>query len=142
MINVKKRITWSSTAQKIKTLGTDVIMQNTSIQRVKSTQFLGVIIDNKLRWDDHITYVKNKILKSLGILYKIRRYLDNTTLTNMYYSFVFLYLIYCVKIWESSIKSYLDPPVKIQTKCIRTISFLEYLTPSEPLFQKLNILNL
>ena len=93
MINVKKRITWSSTAQKIKTLGTDVIMQNTSIQCVKSTKFLGVIIDNKLRWDDHITYVKNKILKSLGILYKIRRYLNNTTLTNMYYSFVFLYLI-------------------------------------------------
>ena len=39
---------------KIKTLGTDVIMQNTSIQCVKSTQFLRVIIDNKLRWNDHI----------------------------------------------------------------------------------------
>ena len=60
---------------KIKTLGTDVIMQNTSIQCVKSTQFLGIIIDNKLRWNDHITYVKNKISKSLGILYKI---LDDT----------------------------------------------------------------
>ena len=27
-----------------------------------------VIIDNKLRWNDHIAYVKNKISKSLGIL--------------------------------------------------------------------------
>ena len=61
---------------KIKTPGTDVIKQNTSIQCVKSTKFLGVIIDNKLRWNDHITYVKNKISKSLGILYKIRRYLN------------------------------------------------------------------
>ena len=95
-----------------------IIMQNTSIQCVKSTKFLGVIIDNKLRWNDHITYVKNKISKSLGILYKIRRYLDNTTLTNMYYSFVFPYLIYCVEIWGSSLKSYLDPLVKIQKKCI------------------------
>ena len=60
-------------------------MQNTSIQCVKSTKLLGVIIDNKLKWNDHIKYVKNKILKSLGIPYKIRRYLDNTTLTNMYY---------------------------------------------------------
>ena len=100
-------------------LGTDVIMQNTSIQCVKSTKFLGVIIDNKLRSNDHITYVKNKFSKSLGILYKIRRYLDNTTLTNMYYSFVFPYLIYCVEIWESSLKSYLNPLVKIQKKCIR-----------------------
>ena len=63
------------------------------------------------------------------------------TLTNMYYSFVFPYLINCVEIWGSSLKSYLDPLVKIQKKCIRTISFSEYLAPSEPLFQKLNILN-
>ena len=27
----------------------------------------------------------------------------------MYYSFVFPYLIYCVEIWGSSLKSYLDP---------------------------------
>ena len=46
---------------------TDVIMQNTSIQYVKSTQFLEDIMDNKLRWNDHITYVTNKISKSLGI---------------------------------------------------------------------------
>ena len=58
----------------------------------------------------------------------------------MYYSFVFPYLIYCVEIWGSSLKSYLDPLVKIQKKRIRTISFSEYLAPSEPLFQKLNIL--
>ena len=135
MINVKKTQYMVFHRAKIKTLGTDVIMQNTSIQCVKSTQFLGVIMD------DHITNVKNKISKFLGILYKIRRYLDNTTLTNMYYSFVFPYLIYCVEIWGSSLKSYLDPLVKIQKKCIRTISLSEYLAPSEQLFQKLNILN-
>ena len=43
-------------------------------------------------------------------------------MTNMYYSFVFPYLTYCVEIWGSSFKSYLDPLVK----CIRTISFSEY----------------
>ena len=58
----------------------------------------------------------------------------------MYYSFVFPYLIFCVEIWGSSFKSYLDPLVKIQKKCIRTIFFSEYLAPTEPLFQKLNIL--
>ena len=58
---------------KIKTLGTDVIMQNTSIQCVKSTKFLGVIIDNKLRWNDHITYVKN-IHLFFYILYIVLRY--------------------------------------------------------------------
>ena len=60
----------------------------------------------------------------------------------MYYAFIFPYLIYCIVIWGSSLKSYLDPLVKIQKKCIRTILFSEYLAPSEPLLQKLYTLNL
>ena len=87
MINVKKEHYMVFQRAKIKILRTDVIMQNTSIRCVKSTKFLRVIIDNKLRWNDHITYVKKKS-KSLGILYKIRRYLDNTTLTNNYVLFI------------------------------------------------------
>ena len=87
------------------------------------------------------SHILKKKSKSLGILYKIRQYLDNTILTNMYCSFGFPYLLYCVEIWGSSVKSYLDPLVKILKICIRTISFSEYLAPLEQLFQRLNILN-
>ena len=44
-------------------------MENTLIQCVKSTTFIGVIIDNKLRWNDHITHVKNKISTFLGTFF-------------------------------------------------------------------------
>ena len=43
---------------------------------VNNTKFLGVIIDSKLNWSDHITNIKNKISKSIGILTKIRRFLN------------------------------------------------------------------
>ena len=42
----------------------------------KSTQFLEVINYNKLRLNNHIIYVKNAILKSLGIFTKLD---DSTT---------------------------------------------------------------
>ena len=83
----------------------------------------------------HYKVCKKTISKSLGMLYKIRRYLDKTTLTNMYYSFVFIYLIYCVELWGSYLKSYFDRLVKIQKKCIRTISFSEYLAPQSRYFK-------
>ena len=54
------------------------------ISHVTSTQFLGVIIDDKLKWNFHIIYMKNKIAKSNGILYKIRNFLDRKTLTHLY----------------------------------------------------------
>ena len=41
-----------------------------NVTYARNTKFLGVIIDNKLRWSDHITYTKNKIAKSIGIIYK------------------------------------------------------------------------
>ena len=66
---------------------------------VKNTKFLGVIIDSKLNWSDHIAYIKNKISKSIGILTKIRRFLNKKTLRNIYFSFVYLYLTYCVEVW-------------------------------------------
>ena len=47
-----------------------------NLANVNNTKFLGVIIDSKLNWSDHIRYIKNKISKSIGILTKIRRFLN------------------------------------------------------------------
>ena len=68
------------------------------VQYVTTTTFLGVIVDNKLKWNDHTIYIKNKILKSIGIICKMRQYLDRTTLKILYYTFFFSYLIYCCEI--------------------------------------------
>ena len=46
--------------------------------------------------------MKNKIVKSNDILYKIRNFLDRKTLTHLYNSFVFPYLIYRVEVWSNS----------------------------------------
>ena len=49
-------------------------MQNDALTCITITKFLGVIIDNEFKWNNHITYDKSKISKSIGILYKIRRF--------------------------------------------------------------------
>ena len=71
---------------------------NNVIDEVKSTKFLGIIIDDKLMWTELIQYIKNKISKSIGNLIKIRPYLDKVTLRNLYFTFVYPYLIYCVEV--------------------------------------------
>ena len=45
-----------------------------------------------------IIYMKNKIAKSNGILYKIRNFLDRKTLTHLYNSFVLPYLVYGIEV--------------------------------------------
>ena len=140
-INTKKTHFMVFHRSRIKTNDVNVIMQQNIVERVNSTKFLGLIIDDKLKWHEHIQQITHKIARSVGILYKIRHYLNKQTLLNMYYTFVFPYLIYGVGIWGSASLNHINPLKKIQKKCVRTITFSEYLAPSEPIFQSLNVLN-
>ena len=49
---------------------------------------------------DHITYVNNKVAKGIGIVRKARKLLNKKALLNLYHTFIFPYLIYCVEIWR------------------------------------------
>ena len=44
-----------------------------------------LIIDNKITWIPHITYVKNNVSKGIGIIYKAQKYLKRNTLINLYH---------------------------------------------------------
>ena len=41
---------------------------------------MGVIIDSILNWSEHIETPKTKLLKSIGVLYKTRYYLNEKSL--------------------------------------------------------------
>ena len=89
-------------------------MYNPIIIETSSLKFLEVIIDNNLTWYEHIVYIKNKISKSIGINYKARKHINNQTLKNLYYAFIFLYLIYCNEIWGNTSQTHIDPLIKLQ----------------------------
>ena len=50
----------------------DIVINGIRIAEVTETKFLGVIIDNKLKWSTHILYIRKKIAKGIGILLKAR----------------------------------------------------------------------
>ena len=49
-------------------------LNNNSIGYVKFTKFFGVIIDEQSNWLNHISYVKIKISKGLGIILRARKF--------------------------------------------------------------------
>ena len=125
---------------RIKTDSIKIALGKSRIKQVPFTKFLGVIIDDNLNFDNHISYIKNKISKGLGILIKAKKYLNIRILMNLYYTFVYPYLIYCVDIWGHACNIYLDPIVKLQKKIIRIMTFSDYNSHSAPLFLSLKML--
>ena len=52
-----------------------------SIDETDHTKFLGVIIDSKLNWTNHISYITGKIARGIGVITKARKLLDKETLS-------------------------------------------------------------
>ena len=119
----------------------DIILNNYILQQVHYTHFLGIIIDDKLKWANHISYIKNKIAKGMGILLKSIKVLKIKVLLQLYNSFVFPYLIYCSDVWGNASDIHLQPLIILQKKTIsRIIRFSRYNSPTKLLFQQYNIL--
>jgi len=54
-----------------------VKLNATPIAEVTNCQYLGLYIDDKLNWTYHIDYIYNKLLKFVGIFYKLRNKLPS-----------------------------------------------------------------
>ena len=85
-----------------------LVMENTIIKQVVETKFLRVIIDQHLSWKSHISFVSEKISKTVGIIAKARFYLSSKLLLTLYYSPVHPYLTYCNVAWSSTCCSNLN----------------------------------
>ena len=83
-------------------------MNNSLLSNIQTHKYLGVILDSKRSWIQHITYVKNKGAKGIGIMFKARPYLDRRSLVNLYNAYIYPYLIYCVESWGIAPKCHLD----------------------------------
>ena len=120
----------------------EVRLANSPILEVNSCRFLGVILDSKLRFVDHIDHVCSKVSKCIGILYRLRPLLSLKCLVNLYYALIYPHLDYCVTIWGNTYTTHLDRLVILQKRVLRIICNERALSHTTPLFNKCSILKL
>ena len=98
--------------------------------------FLGVIIDNKLKFKSHFNKVYDKVKKGLNGLLMAKNYLDCRSKLNIYHSLIHSHLSYCALIWLSSItKKQLQTLKTLQKKAIRIIYNLRYNAHTDKYFE-------
>jgi len=115
-------------------------IENSLIEEVHNTKFLGVIINQTLTWNDHIRVVQQKINKNSGIIRKISKSLPHSVLINLYHTLVEPYLAYCNIVWGISRTTFLEKLFISQKKIIRIITLSKYNTHTKPLFARLSLL--
>ena len=60
---------------------------------------LGVIIDTKLSFDDHINQVVNKVIKMTKIIRRTFQFLDKDMFLPLYKTMVRTHLYYAIAVW-------------------------------------------
>ena len=123
-------------------LDTDLIIDGVIISTTEKTKFLGVMIDPFLILAAHVQYIRGKVAKGIGILYKCKKYFNRNTLLTLYYAFIHPYLNNCNCIWGNTYQSYLDPLIKLQKRVVRTICGTERNAYTECLFWELKVLDM
>ena len=58
------------------------------IERKQETRFLGVIVDESLNWSRHIKTIQSKMVRYVGIMYKLKKILPLNVRLQIYHSFV------------------------------------------------------
>lgn len=88
---------------------------------MNSCRYLGVIIDDELKWSEHIEHIYGYLLKYVGIFYKLRNKIPAGVMKNVYYAFVHSHLLYGIEVYANTYPTYLDKLVKLNNKLLRIL---------------------
>ena len=141
-LNVKKTHYMVFTNAKNNRPKSELKIEGESISEVPKTKFLGVMIDQKLNWQHHISYISCKVAKGIGIIIKSRKILNNESLQSLYYAFVYPYMMYCNPVWGNASAVHINKLHVLQKKIVRIIAGVKPRTSTDDLFRNLNIMKL
>ena len=86
-------------------------------KKKKFAKYLGIHIDQKLTWEHHITHINSKLAKGSAILAKLRYFVPNKCLLNLYNAFVQPHLDYDgALVWGNSAQIQTNKIQNIQNK--------------------------
>lgn len=113
-----------------------------SIERVDQYKYLGVIIDSKLRYEQHVISLKNKLRKIIFPFYQLSQILNLNEFKMVYCAFVQSVLNYGIVAYGGTYKTILEPLSVVQKTLIKVGLQKNKRYPTELLFKETSILTL
>ena len=80
-------------------------------------------MDSSLSWKYQISSLTKKISRSIGVMYKLKPFLLLSVMKNVYYSLIYLHIIYAIVVWGFAFKTELDKILILQKRVTRLMTF-------------------
>ena len=96
------------------------------IKQVDKIKFLGVIIDENLAWDDHIKHLENKLLSTIVLIKRVKKFIPKSHYLEIYHSLFVSHLTYGISCWGGACPTKLLKIFSIHKRCVRILFGEEY----------------
>ena len=116
----------------------EIQIEGTKIECVDNFNFLGINIDKHLNWNSHVYKIAGKIIKTTGIINRLKNTLPCNILCTIYTSLIGSQINYGILLWGNNS----DRIYKLQKRVVRILSRNKYNAHTEPIFKELKILKI
>ena len=106
----------------------------------KYVKYLGVLIDPLLNWSYHVNLLAPKLSRAIGMLSKIRHYVDQYVLRDIYFAIFSSLMCYGAQAWAQVDNQHIKRITKLQDKAIKVINFEPYEDPPSSYYKKSSLL--
>lgn len=101
---------------------------------VDSFKYLGLIMDSRLTWQNHIDQLSITLSKMCGLIRKLTEFVPFKALKNLYYAFFHSHLQHLTIIWGCATNERVKQIQILQNRCLKMIQKLPHLHSSALLF--------
>lgn len=91
------------------------------IQKVNTFKYLGLHIDQNLKWKSHVQYLRSKLRIHMHTFYYLRKYVDQKFLKTLYFAWVQSILQYGIVVWGGDYFSNLLPLYKVHNRFLKLL---------------------
>lgn len=95
-----------------------MIMGNLLLEIKNEIKFLS---DSNISFKTHLRYLAEKSALNLMTLRAVRPYMDNKTMSDTYYTFLYPHIIYGIQFWGHASQSAIKPIIVLQKAVLRVI---------------------
>ena len=108
----------------------EIKINNEEVEHVDSYKYLGVQLDKTLNFEDHIESLCKKLRQRLGVLRRVRDYVDQDTALKLYNALVMPLIDYCDVTYTSSTSTCISKVDRLMMKGGRIVLNVPYDTPT------------
>ena len=87
---------------------------------------MGVDLDEKMSWEKHIDSICKKVGSGIGIIKRVKPFVPNEILQNLYNALVLPYFDYCSPLWDSCGTMLKEKIQKLQNSAARAKTGANY----------------